>query len=325
MQPPSPLGYPQGPPPFNPPYDYQRDSSPIRNRKPAQSQAVNEHGHSKFSGGLLHYEPERTPLRIKGVLNFSDFTNPLVYKATFIEFVASITLFFIAYMTPVAIVPAGWARPGFSIGYFGGLVVVLYIYAFAAGTGGHLNPMITLSTMVAGLTSFPRGILYMIAHVSGAIAAGGFAKIILPKEGPFRAIAFTQCAVGDMVSNGEAFLFEVLFMLGLLFVAFGVALDPGQGKVYGPVFAPIFIGVFLGTLSFISGSIFPGYTGAAMNPARCTGAAVWFEGNYNERVELWVFWLGDITACFIFGLIYWAVPPSFQQKKKEVEVDESSD
>eukprot|EP00993_Chasmostoma_nieuportense_P001794 NODE_2642_length_1129_cov_254.839321_g2520_i0.p1 GENE.NODE_2642_length_1129_cov_254.839321_g2520_i0~~NODE_2642_length_1129_cov_254.839321_g2520_i0.p1 ORF type:complete len:351 (+),score=85.57 NODE_2642_length_1129_cov_254.839321_g2520_i0:55-1053(+) len=311
--------------PFQPPSDPAREME-LRNRRPTQT-PVDNSGRSKFSGGLINYEAERTPLRLKGVLNFKDFINPLVWKATFIEFVASITLFFIAYMTPVALVPAGWARPALSVGFFGGLVVLLYIYAFAAGTGGHLNPMITLSTMVAGLTSFPRGLLYMIAHVTGAIVAGAFAKIVLPKERPLRAIAFTQCAVGDHISNGEAFLFEVLFFLALLLIAFGVALDPNQGKIYGPVWAPIFIGVLLGFLSFVSGSIFPGYTGAAMNPARCTGAAVWFEGNYETRVELWVFWLGDITACVIFGIVYWLVPPSFQsagkEAKKEIS-DESS-
>lgn len=62
----------------------------------------------------------------------------------------------------------------------------------------------------------------------------------------------------------------------LLFVAYGTALDPIQGEVFGPVVAPFFIGGILGMNIFVSGGVAleEGYTGAGMNPARCFGPAI---------------------------------------------------
>ena len=45
-------------------------------------------------------------------------------------------------------------------------------------------------------------------------------------------------------------------------------------QVFGPVLAPIFIGIAIGIGIFSSGTLISsGYSGAAMNPARCFGPA----------------------------------------------------
>lgn len=55
-------------------------------------------------------------------------------------------------------------------------IIMLFIYALAPSSGGHINPMITFTTMLAGLTSFPRALLYLIAQTSGAALAGGLIR-----------------------------------------------------------------------------------------------------------------------------------------------------
>lgn len=65
-------------------------------------------------------------------------------------------------------------------------------------------------------------------------------------------------------------MIPAVFVLTLLsFLAFGVGLDPRQAEMFGPRLGPLFVGCTLGLVSFASSGLVPGYTGAAMNPARC--------------------------------------------------------
>lgn len=50
------------------------------------------------------------------------------------------------------------------------------VYALAPASGGHVNPLITFTTMVTGLTSFSRGVLYLIAQTVGGGLAGGLIR-----------------------------------------------------------------------------------------------------------------------------------------------------
>jgi glycerol uptake facilitator-like aquaporin len=55
-------------------------------------------------------------------------------------------------------------------------IIMLFIYALAPSSGGHVNPMITYATVLTGLTAFPRGVLYVLAQTSGAALAGGLIR-----------------------------------------------------------------------------------------------------------------------------------------------------
>lgn len=63
------------------------------------------------------------------------------------------------------------------------------------------------------------------------------------------------------VSPGQLFALEYMFALGLMFVAFGVGLDPRQGKTLGPALGPILVGLTLGFATLASSAAEPGYTG----------------------------------------------------------------
>ena len=62
---------------------------------------------------------------------------------------------------------------------------------------------------------------------------------------------------------------EVFTSFCLLFLSFGVGLDPRQALLFGPKFGPVLVGISLGLLTFATSGIIPGYQGAQMNPARC--------------------------------------------------------
>ena len=63
------------------------------------------------------------------------------------------------------------------------------------------------------------------------------------------------------ISPGELFVLEYMFSLVLLFVAFGIGLEPRQAKVLGPAFAPILVGLVLGLGTLASSLVRPGYYG----------------------------------------------------------------
>lgn len=107
-----------------------------------------------------------------------------------------------------------------------------------------------------------------------------------------------QCA------DKTRFTLETMSSFALIFIAFGVGLDPRQQKVFGPALSPILVGLAQALTSFSSGFVKPGYAGASLNPARCLGlmaAAERFDYHY-------IHWTGDITAALLNGLMYWAIP-----------------
>lgn len=120
---------------------------------------------------------------------------------------------------------------------------------------------------------------------------------------------------------------EYLFGLALIFLAFGVGLDPRQGRVFGPALSPILVGAVLAFATLASSTARQGYTGAckwskkpseltpaevlvAFNPARCMGLMV----AKGEMQYHYVHWLGPLSASMMNGLFYYFAPPYVRDK-----------
>lgn len=65
----------------------------------------------------------------------------------------------------------------------------------------------------------------------------------------------------DSISPSQHFVLEWMFSQALIFVAFGVGLDPRQGKIFGPAYAPLLVGTTLGFGTLASGQDAIGYSG----------------------------------------------------------------
>lgn len=151
------------------------------------------------------------------------------------------------------------------------LFLTLFIYTFSPASGGHLNPTITLGTFFARLISFPRLFLYVIGQTAGG-ALGG---LILASAYGSRDFTVGGCSVDTtLVPVEDAFLLEFVYCLCLVFLAFGVALDPRQRGIFGPALSPWLVGLALGLLSWGSAFTRPGYSGAGnitSNPSSVIG------------------------------------------------------
>jgi len=92
------------------------------------------------------------------------------------EFVGSTSL---CYLTGMIFITIGSFNTTQAAGWVGASNIVLlslFIYTLLPASGGHVNPIITFTTMTTGLTGFSRGISYMIAQIVGAALAGGLIR-----------------------------------------------------------------------------------------------------------------------------------------------------
>ncbi|KAF2865558.1 aquaporin-like protein [Massariosphaeria phaeospora] len=184
------------------------------------------------------------------------------------------------------------------------LLIALFVYAGGPVSGGHFNPLITMAAFFARLAVFPRTVLYVVFQCAGAVVAGLLVRVSLG-EAPASLRVIPGCYIdAAVVTPGQAYVLETMSSFALIFIAFGVGLDPRQRDVFGPALSPILVGLSVGLCSFATGVARPGYAGASLNPARCLGlmsAAENFEYHY-------IHWFGDITAAMLNGILYWAIP-----------------
>ncbi|KFY08157.1 hypothetical protein V492_06492 [Pseudogymnoascus sp. VKM F-4246] len=182
------------------------------------------------------------------------------------------------------------------------IILTLFIYCLGPVSGGHLNPIITMSTFTARLSTFPRMVLYIIFQTAGACIAG----LMIRSSYGSRDFLVGGCSIDPaLVPIADIFALEFMADFTQLFLAFGVGLDPRQAQTFGPALGPFLVGVVLGVLSFGTSITRTGYAGASMNPARCTGA---FVGSHFLG-HAWVVWVAPIVASVVHGGLYWAMPP----------------
>lgn len=147
---------------------------------------------------------------------------------------------------------------------FGGitnlLLTPLLIYTFSPSSGGHISPTITLATFFARIISFPRMVLYLAGQTFGGALAG----FMLHSAYGSRKITIGGCHIDtSMVDPTDGLVIEFIACLVLIFLAFGVALDPRQAQVFGQATAPWFVGIVLGIVSWGTAFTREGYIGAS--------------------------------------------------------------
>jgi len=169
-----------------------------------------------------------------------------------------------------------------------------------------LNPLITISTFFGRLSTFPRTILYILCQITGATVAGFLIRAALGRPGGPDGVISGCWIDPTVVTAGEAVVLETMTCLSIIFLAFGIGLDPRQKAVFGPALGPFLIGLALGLCTFVTSTVKPGYTGASLNPARCFGLMA-AEGRWDLH---WVHWVGPIVAGALNGMLYWVIPPS---------------
>jgi len=227
------------------------------------------------------------------------------YRAALIELVGEIMFSGLSMLIVTGVVRTGIPNPVVGISILHIFLFMFMISSTAPASGGHLNPLISMACVFAKVMSISRGIVYIIAQIIGATIAGFIVRLMVGED-IVATVGIGECGVGDL-PPGRAFLVEFFFSFVLLFVCYGMVLDPHQGEVAGPIFGPLTVSLIFCFNFIVSGLIAPGlaYGGAAINPARCLGPAIVL-GDFKD---MWIFWIPGFFAAIVHGILYILVPP----------------
>ena len=177
-------------------------------------------------------------------------------------------------------------------------IIAFMIFATATATGGHLNPMISFATCLAGLTEFPRMVLYMSAQVVGAIIGSYLVKHLTPSS-LLLTNQLAMCSIGVDQSVAQALTLEIVGDVFVLYVAFGVALDDRQRQAMPSWLPPFIISTTIALLIYTTSTLSGMGNGAIAFPTRCFGPAVAMGlvtadsfqiGTVTVRNAQWIYW-----------------------------------
>lgn len=200
-----------------------------------------------------------------------------------------------------AVIAAGF--PDVGIGLLGvscafGLTVLTMAYAIGHISGCHLNPAVSIGLLVGGRFAASDLIPYIVAQVTGAIAAGGVLFVIASGAPGFDlAAGFASNGFGahspGNYSMISALVTEIVMTMMFLLIILGAT-----DKRAPSGFAPIAIGLGLTLIHLISIPV----TNTSVNPARSTGVAL-YVGDWAVG-QLWLFWVAPIVGAILGALVY---------------------
>ncbi|KAK9856832.1 hypothetical protein WJX84_010082 [Apatococcus fuscideae] len=174
-----------------------------------------------------------------------------------------------------------------------GLALAVAIYCCANLSGGHITPSVTIATMITGHIPILKGLMYMLAQVTGSI----FGILLIAGLVPDAYIGMGNHGVGCFtpqtgVTKGMLFGWEFFLDFILVSTVYAVAIgEPTFGNV-----APFVVGLSLVVDLFAAA----GFTGGGVSPARVLGPAIVFHCHWNTA---WVYVLGNMLGGIIAGVV----------------------
>lgn len=217
--------------------------------------------------------------------------SPSITKAGLAEAVGALALIFLGAGSIIADEITGGQVGLTGIALAHGLAIATMVAAVGHISGGHFNPAVTLGFVATRRMSVGTGIAYIVAQLIGASVGALLLTAAFP-EAAAQAVRLGTPALAPGVSAGTGIVVEAVLTFFLIFVIFGVAVDPRGPRAM----APLAIGLVI-TMDILGGGIL---TGGAMNPARAFGPAL-FAGAWANHA---VYWIGPIIGGVLAAWVY---------------------
>jgi MIP family channel proteins len=172
-----------------------------------------------------------------------------------------------------------------------GLVIAVMVCAAGHISGGHFNPAVTFGFLVTRRIAITDAVGFWVAQLGGAALGALLVSLTLPDKVANIEGGLTRLSPG--VSTGSGLAIEFVLTFFLMWVIFGVAVDP-RGSFAAVAGLPIGLTV---TLDIMMGGPL---TGASMNPSRTFGpdlvAGVWDNA--------WLYFLACPVGAAAAALLY---------------------
>ncbi|CAH1129521.1 unnamed protein product [Ceutorhynchus assimilis] len=192
-----------------------------------------------------------------------------------------------------------------------GLVVLLIIQTFGHISGAHLNPAVTISTVIFRMLSPAMGAVYIAAQFIGAIFGFALLRVLMPQE--WVVPGFCATKPHEQSTPMQALAIESIITCVLILVCCGVWDKRNEAKQDS---TPARFGLIVAAISMVAGPI----TGASMNTARSFAPAV-LEYDFTNQ---WIYWIGPnvgaVLGCGIYALLFTYEEP--EQDDNDVELEE---
>ncbi len=170
-----------------------------------------------------------------------------------------------------------------------GLVIALFVYAYGSISGTHINPAVTFGMALNKLIAWADALVYWLAQFLGSILAATMLFIIF--GGAKNGLGAT--VLGKGINPFQGLLIEIILTFFLVTAVYHLAVA-GKSKD--------FTGLIIG-LTVTFGVLLGGpLTGAAMNPARAFGPAI-FTGNFN-LIWILVYLIGPLAGAAGAAFLY---------------------
>jgi MIP family channel proteins len=171
-----------------------------------------------------------------------------------------------------------------------GITLAVVVTAFAAISGGHINPAVTVGIWVSGGISAIMAGGYIVAQLIGGAAGAVLIRITFP-ETAWAPSNIGKPALGPGIDPTVGIILEIVMTAILVTAVLHTAVDPRAPKLGGLLVGLAIVGDIL-----VGGPL----TGAAMNVARWFGPAV-ASGDWTDAY-VWI--VGPVVGGIIVGLLY---------------------
>ncbi|KAK9685722.1 hypothetical protein K7432_015403 [Basidiobolus ranarum] len=250
-------------------------------------------------------------LTMAQMFDWSEFRNPKIWRSGIHELFLMAIYVLVSCGVTVWAIRVGGPVVSLDVGLGVFVVLTMFIMSSASVSGAHFNPIITWTAVGTRLCSVPRAIIYLFAHVIGAMLGGAMLRVccghVVTEATKLGGWGFNP----ELVTTGQAFCLEFFFSWSYVWITWGCGIDPKQQKVFGPVVGPICVGLALGGNIYVSGGLNDGYGGVGANPAKFFGIAV-ATNNFQAH---WIPWMAPLLAAICQSIIYWVAPPHHEAEK----------
>lgn len=214
--------------------------------------------------------------------------SPSITKALLAEAVGALALIFLGAGSVIADQLSDGKVGLVGIAFAHGLAIATMVAAAGHVSGGHFNPAVTLAFFATGRLPALRAAWYVVAQLVGAVIAAWLLALTFPAGAREAAgLGTPGLALGIRPTTG--IIVEAVLTFFLVFVIFGVAVDPRGPRAV----APLAIGLVI-VMDILAGGVL---TGGAMNPARAFGPAL-VSGRWSNHL---VYWLGPALGALAGG------------------------
>jgi MIP family channel proteins len=212
------------------------------------------------------------------------------------EFIGTFAFVFIG-AGAAAVVGDGVGLPGITaIAFAHGLTIMVFVFAYGAVSGGHMNPAVTVGVLVAGAMRAGDAAGYIVSQLVGGFIGVLLLRAVLGGMGtglgaPSLAHNLALGATTVTITPAAGFVIEAVLGFFLVTVVLSTAVAGRAGNL-----APLAIGMTL-TLNIIMGGAL---TGAAFNPARALSPMI-VTGNLSEA---WLYVAAPIVGAVLAAMVH---------------------